>query len=69
MLNEERRKPQNRTYLLWLIGMFKMVYNQKCKVESTDKQINRVKTEWYGPKSSKTLKQVHSLRPDLSKLI
>ena len=46
-----------------------MVYNQKCKVESTDKQINRVKTEWYGPKSSKTLKQVNSLRPDLSKLI
>ena len=57
--------PQNKTYLLQLIGKTEMVIKRmRWKVLCNGKkETNRIITEWYGLKSLNTPKQVKELIP------
>ena len=63
--------PQKKTYLLQLIEKIKMVIKRmRWKVLfNGKKETNGIKTERYGLKSSKTLKQVKDLIPFENDLI
>ena len=52
--------PQNKIYLLHLIEKIEMVIKtMRCRVLCNDKkETNGIKTQWYGLKSSKRLKEV-----------